>query len=51
MGMAKAAGAHAVGALWGYHDKAELRLSGADALAAGPNEVLALAAGLVGETV
>jgi phosphoglycolate phosphatase len=51
MGMAKAAETTAIGVLWGYHDEAELRLSGADALATDPGEVLALAAGLIGETV
>ncbi|WP_114227103.1 MULTISPECIES: HAD-IA family hydrolase [Sphingomonas] len=39
MGMARAAGAHAVGALWGYHDGAELQRAGAHALARDPAEV------------
>jgi len=39
MGMARAAGAHALGALWGYHDGAELKLAGAQALASAPTEV------------
>lgn len=39
MGMARAAGAHAVGALWGYHDGAELKLAGAQALASSPADV------------
>ena len=51
MGMAKAAGAHGVGVLWGYHDEAELRASRADVLASEPGEVLALVTALVGETV
>jgi phosphoglycolate phosphatase len=42
MGMARAAGAHALGALWGYHDGAELKLAGAQALAAAPTEVQAI---------
>jgi len=42
MGMARAAGCHAVGALWGYHDGAELKLAGAQALAAAPDAVHAL---------
>lgn len=49
MGMAKAAGAGAIGALWGYHDGAELKLSGADVLAPSPGEVFALATSIVGE--
>jgi phosphoglycolate phosphatase len=36
MGMAKAAGCHAIGALWGYHEEAELLAAGADVLAAQP---------------
>jgi phosphoglycolate phosphatase len=51
MGMAKNAGAKAIGALWGYHDGAELKLGGADVLARAPNEVLALATSLIGERV
>ena len=47
MGMAKAAGCHAIGALWGYHDEEELRDAGADTLAAHPAEVLDQAEQLV----
>jgi phosphoglycolate phosphatase len=47
MGMAKAAGCHAIGVLWGYHEKAELIAAGADVLAACPAEVLDLAETLV----
>jgi len=47
MGMAKGAGMHAIGALWGYHDAAELEAAGADALAAEPGDVLGLAEQLV----
>jgi phosphoglycolate phosphatase len=47
MGMAKAAGMHAIGALWGYHDDAELRAAGADALAEAPADVLELAETMV----
>jgi phosphoglycolate phosphatase len=47
MGMAKAAGCHAIGALWGYHDERELLAAGADVLAAHPSEVLAQAERLV----
>lgn len=50
MGMAKAAGCHAIGALWGYHDEAELRAAGADALAEVPGDVLALAERMVAVT-
>jgi phosphoglycolate phosphatase len=32
--MAKAAGALAIGAAWGYHEADELRAAGADAIAA-----------------
>ena len=39
MGMAKAAGTGAIGALWGYHDEAELKLAGADVLVRSPAEV------------
>ncbi|MCW3798157.1 HAD hydrolase-like protein [Sphingomonas sp. BN140010] len=39
MGMAKAAGAKAMGALWGYHDAAELKVAGADVLVARPADV------------
>lgn len=47
MGMAKAAGCHAIGVLWGYHEEAELRAAGADALAEHPSEVVDLAERLV----
>lgn len=47
MRMAKAAGAHAIGVLWGYHDEAELRDAGADTIAARPAEVLDQAERLV----
>jgi phosphoglycolate phosphatase len=47
MGMARSAGCHAIGALWGYHDEAELRAAGADTLAAGPTDVLDQAEQLV----
>jgi phosphoglycolate phosphatase len=47
MGMAKAAGCHAIGVLWGYHDAQELRAAGADTLAAHPAEVLEQAQALV----
>jgi len=50
MGMAKAAGCHAIGALWGYHDHHELRAAGADALAEAPADVLALSEQLVSVT-
>ncbi len=46
MGMARAAGAPAIGVLWGYHDQAELLRGGAQAIARHPHEVLALAQGL-----
>lgn len=49
MGMAKAAGCHAIGALWGYHDEHELRAAGADALADVPADVLVIAEQLVKE--
>jgi phosphoglycolate phosphatase len=49
MGMAKAAGATAIGALWGYHDAAELSLAGADVLVAAPGEVFAEVRRLFGE--
>ena len=48
MGMARAAGAHALGVLWGYHDGAELKLAGAQALAANPTEVPALLTAMLG---
>lgn len=47
MGMAKSAGMHAIGALWGYHDADELRAGGADLLASHPAEVLEQAEALV----
>lgn len=50
MGMAKAAGAHAIGALWGYHDEQELRGAGADTIAARPSDVLVQAEQLVKAT-
>ena len=49
MGMASAAGAGAIGVLWGYHDEAELRSGGAQHLAGHPREIAELAAMLVGE--
>ena len=51
MGMARAAGAGAIGALWGYHDENELLAGGALALAASPGEVAAVAARLIGDGV
>jgi phosphoglycolate phosphatase len=47
MGMARAGGAHAIGALWGYHDADELEAAGAQALAARPADVLDLAEAMV----
>lgn len=47
MGMAKSAGMHAIGALWGYHDAEELRAAGADRLAVAPAEVFDQAEQLV----
>lgn len=47
MGMAKAAGCRAIGALWGYHDAVELTDAGADVLASEPAEVFDLAEQLV----
>ncbi|WP_426268015.1 HAD-IA family hydrolase [Sphingomonas sp. LHG3443-2] len=47
MRMAKAAGAHAIGVLWGYHEEAELRAAGADTIAARPADVLDQAEQLV----
>lgn len=49
MGMARAAGARAIGALWGYHDADELIAGGAEALADAPLAVAAIAGRLVGE--
>lgn len=43
MGMARAAGAAAIGAGWGYHDEGELLDGGADAIAREPSDVLPLA--------
>jgi len=40
--MARAAGVRAVGVDWGYHDPAELRASGAQAVALTPRELDAL---------
>jgi phosphoglycolate phosphatase len=42
MAMAKAAGVHAVGVAWGYHEAEELRDAGADHVARHPSEILAL---------
>jgi phosphoglycolate phosphatase len=47
MGMAVAAGAHAIGAAWGYHDAKELLDAGARAVAGSPADVLAIASRLV----
>ncbi|GAA4010801.1 HAD-IA family hydrolase [Sphingomonas swuensis] len=47
MGMARAAGCGAIGALWGYHDSAELTAAGAQVLATRPAEVLAFAERMV----
>jgi phosphoglycolate phosphatase len=47
MGMARSAGAGALGVLWGYHDQAELSGAGAQALASKPMEVAGLAQQLV----
>lgn len=48
MGMARAAGAYAIGALWGYHDADELTAAGAHVLASAPSKVLDLAESQVG---
>ena len=48
MGMARSAGAGAIGVLWGYHEEAELLAAGAQALAGAPGEVAALAERLIG---
>ena len=48
MGMARSAGCHAIGALWGYHDADELRAGGADHLVGSPVEVLEHCEQLVG---
>lgn len=42
MEMARAAGVRAIGVAWGYHDAAELRAAGADAVAADVSELKAL---------
>jgi phosphoglycolate phosphatase len=42
MGMARAAGAGAVGAAWGYHDEGELWAAGAQAIAPAPADVHAV---------
>ena len=46
MAMAKAAGAHAVGVAWGYHDEAALRGAGADVIVRHPDELAAVLEGL-----
>ena len=43
MGMALAAGAGAIGAAWGYHDREELAAAGAHGVAEEPADVLAIA--------
>jgi phosphoglycolate phosphatase len=43
MGMAIAAGAGAIGAAWGYHDRDELTAAGAHGIAEGPADVLGIA--------
>lgn len=48
MGMARAGGMKAIGALWGYHDADELTAAGAHALADEPARVAELATLLVG---
>ena len=50
MGMAKAAGAAALGAAWGYHQPAELFAGGADLVADRPQSVLGLLPGLMERT-
>jgi phosphoglycolate phosphatase len=47
IGMAKAAGCHAIGVLWGYHEHGELTAAGADALAERPADVVDQAEQLV----
>ena len=42
MRCAKAAGMHPVGALWGFRDEEELRVSGAEQIIRAPEELLAL---------
>jgi phosphoglycolate phosphatase len=42
MAMARAAGATAIGALWGYHEAGELLRAGAHHIAAHPRDILAL---------
>ena len=49
MGMARSAGAGAIGVLWGYHDEAELRSGGAHHLATAPHLVAELADRWIGE--
>ncbi|MFC7535796.1 HAD hydrolase-like protein [Sphingomonas sp. GCM10030256] len=51
MGMARAAGAGALGAAWGYHSEAELLAGGAQAIAQGPANVATLAGVLIQEGV
>jgi len=46
--MAKAAGAHAIGVGWGYQTVEELDESGADAIAATPEDLKALLADFTG---
>lgn len=48
MEMATAAGAHAIGVAWGYHDADELRAVGARTVASRPADVYAAAKELVG---
>jgi phosphoglycolate phosphatase len=43
MGMARAAGAGAIGAAWGYHEAEELREAGAHGVAESPVDVLGIA--------
>jgi phosphoglycolate phosphatase len=47
MGMATAAGAHALGVAWGYHAPEDLRIAGAQAIAEAPADVYAAATGMV----
>jgi phosphoglycolate phosphatase len=42
MSMARAAGATAIGVVWGYHSERELREAGAHHVAAHPSEIMAL---------
>ena len=48
MGCARNAGAGAIGAGWGYHDRQELMDAGAHAVAMAPNQVAALADSWIG---